>query len=178
MSVNDIDDADKRILLALQGDFDDSPEPYAKIARDVELPESEVILRILRMMDHGIIRRMGAMIRHREAGIGFNGMVVWKIEPDRVEHVGRLFAGFPEVTHCYERPAFKEKGGTVFTMVHAETEQSCLDVVTRMADAAGVHDYQIIFSERELKKESMRYFDEVPENFQEEREPDECERCV
>ncbi len=179
MSANEIDDTDKRILLALQGDFDDSPEPYEKIACEVELSESEVILRIRRMMDQGIIRRLGAMIRHIEAGIGFNGMVVWNVEPDRVEQAGRRFAAFPEVTHCYERPAFKEKGGTLFTMVHAETEQSCLNVVRRMADATGVKDYEIIFSERELKKESMRYFDdEVSGNLQEECQRDECKRCV
>ena len=30
MSATDLDNIDKKILLALQGDFDDSPEPYAE----------------------------------------------------------------------------------------------------------------------------------------------------
>jgi hypothetical protein len=30
-----------------------------------------------------------AMIRHIEAGIGFNGMIVWKVDPARIEETGR-----------------------------------------------------------------------------------------
>ena len=160
MSQTELDLIDKRILVALQGDLDDSPEPYARLANELGLSEQEIIDRIKRMLDEGIIRRIGAMIRHIEAGIGFNGMVVWKVEPERVEEVGGFLATFAEVTHCYERPAFGKIGGTLFTMVHAASEQECLDIVRRMSGATGVSDYEILFSERELKKVSMTYFDE------------------
>jgi DNA-binding Lrp family transcriptional regulator len=160
MSLVDLDSIDRKILVALQGDLDDSPEPYAGIASDVNISETEVIRRIKRMQEDGIIRRIGAMIRHIEAGIGFNGMIVWKVEPARIEEAGRLMAGFPEVTHCYERPPFGEKGGTLFTMVHASSESGCLDIVRLMAEKTGVKEYEILFSERELKKVSMTYFDD------------------
>jgi len=160
MSLVDLDSIDRKILVALQGDLDDSPEPYAGIASAVSISETEVIRRIKRMQEDGIIRRIGAMIRHIEAGIGFNGMIVWKVEPDRIEQAGRLMAGFPEVTHCYERPPFGEKGGTLFTMVHASSESGCLDIVRLMSEKTGVKEYEILFSERELKKVSMTYFDD------------------
>lgn len=160
MSSVELDSIDKQILLALQGDFDESPEPYARIADNLGLPEEEVLTRIRRMLAEGVIRRIGAMIRHIEAGIGFNGMVVWKVEPDRVDEVGKCFADFPEVTHCYERPPFGRKGGTLFTMVHALSEEACLEIVHRMAFAARVDEYEILFSVRELKKISMTYFDD------------------
>jgi siroheme decarboxylase len=160
MSLVDLDSIDRKILVALQGDLDDSPEPYAEIASDVNISETEVIRRIKRMQEDGIIRRIGAMIRHIEAGIGFNGMIVWKVEPDRIEEAGRAMAGFPEVTHCYERPPFGEKGGTLFTMVHASSERGCLDIVRLMSEKTGVKDYEILFSQRELKKVSMTYFDD------------------
>jgi DNA-binding Lrp family transcriptional regulator len=160
MSLVDLDSIDRKILVALQGDLDDSPEPYAGIASDVNISETEVIRRIKRMQEDGIIRRVGAMIRHIEAGIGFNGMIVWKVEPDRIEEAGRLMAGFPEVTHCYERPPFGEKRGTLFTMVHASSESGCLDTVRLISEKTGVKDYEILFSERELKKVSMTYFDD------------------
>jgi siroheme decarboxylase len=160
MSQIKLDTIDKKILLKLQGDLDDSPEPYARIAREVDVTESEVILRIRRMMDEGVIRRMGAMIRHIEAGIGYNGMVIWKIDPQRLDETGKTLAKFPEVTHCYERPAFGEKGGTLFTMVHASSESDCLETVRKMAEKIDVTEYEILFSERELKKISMTYFNE------------------
>lgn len=156
----ELDPLDKKILVALQGDLDDSPEPYAKMARELGITEEEIIHRIRRLVDEGVIRRMGAMIRHIEAGIGYNGMVVWRVDPSRIEQVGNQLAAFREVTHCYERPSFGDKGGSLFTMVHAASEEGCLDIVRRMSRETGIEDYEILFSERELKKVSMTYFDD------------------
>ncbi len=161
MSNFEPDPIDKSILLILQGDLDDSLQPYLKMAQRLGIEESEVLSRVQNMIDSGVIRRLGAMIRHIEAGIGFNGMVIWAVNPDRVEHVGRIFASFPEVTHCYERPPFGEKGANLFTMVHADSEVACMEVIKKMCDTAGVDNYEILFSERELKKVSMTYFDEA-----------------
>lgn len=160
MSSVEIDSLDKLILTALQGDLDDSREPYADIARGLNVTEQEVISRIGRMREMGIIRRIGAMIRHIEAGIGYNGMVVWAVEPSRVEEVGNILARFPEVTHCYERTPFGKRKGVLFTMVHASSEEDCLNTIQRMSRKAAVDDYEILFSKRELKKISMVYFDD------------------
>lgn len=153
-----IDDIDKRILVILQGDLDGTREPYADMAEKLGIAETEVIDRINRMLEQGIIRRIGAMIRHIEAGIGFNGMVVWKVDPVLIEEVGTMLSQFPEVSHCYERPPFGALGGTLFTMVHADSEEACLEIVARMAKASGVREYEVLFSCRELKKVSMTYF--------------------
>ncbi len=160
MSHQKLDTLDKRILLALQGNIDDSPEPYAKMADSLGITEGNVLDRIRKMIDSGVIRRLGAMIRHIEAGIGFNGMVVWKPSQDSVEKVGEILASFPQVTHCYERPPFGAMGGTLFTMVHAESEEECMKLINEMSEKTGVGEYEILFSERELKKVSMTYFEE------------------
>jgi DNA-binding Lrp family transcriptional regulator len=160
MSIFDPDSIDKSILLILQGDLDDSVQPYLKIAQRLGISEAEVLERVKRMLDSGVIRRLGAMIRHIEAGIGFNGMVVWVVGPDRVDEVGRVFASFQEVTHCYERPPFGKKKANLFTMVHADSEIACMDIIRKMSEASGIDAYEILFSERELKKVSMTYFDE------------------
>lgn len=161
MSSFELDAADKRILVALQGDLGGSPEPYRKIAESMNIPEDEVIARIKSMLDQGVIRRIGAMIRHIEAGIGYNGMVVWNVEPSRIEEVGHALAGFPEVSHCYERPPFGEYGGTLFTMIHASSEQECRDIVSRLSEQTRVPEYEVLLSTRELKKISMTYFEET-----------------
>ncbi|MGC8660664.1 MAG: Lrp/AsnC family transcriptional regulator [Desulfomonilaceae bacterium] len=159
-NINSLDQIDKSILAILQGDLDGTAEPYQAIANHIGIPEKNVLERIHRMVDLGIIRRIGAMIRHIEAGINFNGMVVWKVEPARIEEVGNIFANMAEVSHCYERPPFDALGGTLFTMVHSSSEEECLKTVTRMAEKVGIFEYEILFSERELKKVSMTYFDD------------------
>jgi DNA-binding Lrp family transcriptional regulator len=160
MSSFKLEPIDKGILSALQGDLSGSPEPYAMIGKELNVSEEEVILRINRMLDSGIIRRIGAMIRHIEAGINFNGMVVWKVSPDRVEEIGQIFANVPQVTHCYERPPFGAMGGNLFTMIHSSSKDECMETVARMAKEVGLEEYEILFSERELKKVSMTYFDD------------------
>lgn len=160
MSQSVIDHLDKKILVILQGDLEGTREPYADMAKCLAISEAEVIERINRMLEQGIIRRIGAMIRHIEAGIGFNGMVVWKADPDRIEEIGMTLSKFPEVSHCYERPPFGSLGGTLFTMVHAESEAACMETVQRMAEASGVGEYEMLLSSRELKKVSMTYFDD------------------
>ena len=160
MSSLKLEPIDKGILSALQGDLSGSPEPYELIGKLLNVSEEEVILRINRMVDSGIIRRIGAMIRHIEAGINFNGMVVWKVSPDRVEEIGQIFANVPQVTHCYERPPFGAMGGNLFTMIHSSSKDECMETVARMAKEVGLEEYEILFSERELKKVSMTYFDD------------------
>ena len=160
MSSLKLEPIDKGILSALQGDLSGSPEPYELIGRELNVSEEEVILRINRMVDSGIIRRIGAMIRHIEAGINFNGMVVWKVSPDRVEEIGQIFANVPQVTHCYERPPFGAMGGNLFTMIHSSSKDECMETVARMAKEVGLEEYEILFSEKELKKVSMTYFDD------------------
>ncbi len=160
MSKIELDSIDKSILVALQGDLDDSSEPYAMIASRIGVTESEVIRRILYLMEEGVIRRIGAMIRHIQAGIDYNAMVIWKIEPKKVDEIGKTLAEFPEITHCYERPPFGKLGGTLFSMVHASSEADCMEIVQRIAEKIGAPEYEILFSERELKKISMTYFSE------------------
>jgi siroheme decarboxylase len=151
---------DKKILLALQGDLGESSEPYAELALKLGIAENEVIARINKMINSGIIRRFGAMIRHIEAGIDFNGMVVWKVPSERTDEIGQILASFPEVSHCYERPPFGDKGGTLFTMVHASSRDDCMAIIQQMAQKVNISDYDVLFSEQELKKVSMTYFDE------------------
>ncbi|MGO8821506.1 MAG: Lrp/AsnC family transcriptional regulator, partial [Desulfomonilaceae bacterium] len=78
-SSNKLDQIDRSILAALQGDLDGTPEPYAAIADRIGVSEQQVLKRVHRLVEAGVIRRIGAMIRHIEAGIHFNGMVVWKV---------------------------------------------------------------------------------------------------
>jgi siroheme decarboxylase len=160
MSSIKLDPIDKGILVTLQSDLGAVTEPYAAMAENLGVSEEEVIERIERLIKSGIIRRIGAMIRHIEAGINFNGMVVWKVSPDRIEGIGTMFSNMPEVTHCYERPSFGSKGGNLFTMIHAASREQCLSTIEKMAEKAGVAEYEILFSERELKKVSMTYFDD------------------
>ena len=54
-----LDPTDKRILNRIQSDFPLTRRPYQTIAEDLDLSEDEVLKRVARLKEKGIIRRIG-----------------------------------------------------------------------------------------------------------------------
>jgi len=135
--------------------------PYLGIAEKLGISE-EVLLNTLKgLCKKGVIRRFGATIRHQKSGFKANAMTAWKVEEDRIDEVGKQMASFKEVSHCYRRNPSDEWPYNLYTMIHARDEESCRQTAHRMSEAASVDTYKLLFSRRELKKTSMKYFPAV-----------------
>ncbi|WP_231967706.1 Lrp/AsnC family transcriptional regulator [Thermanaeromonas toyohensis] len=151
---------EKNIVRFFQGDLPLEPRPFKKAAEALGLDEEEILAYLKTFQQEGLIRRFGAAIRHWQAGITANAMVVWRVPEEEVEAAGRKLASFREVTHCYQR---KTKPGwpyNLFAMIHGRTRGECEALAFKLAQAIGHYEYRVIFSTAELKKESMRYFAE------------------
>jgi hypothetical protein len=66
-------------------------------------------------------------------------------------------AGFAEVSHAYERETAPGWEYNLYTMVHETTPEALRQTVERMSRAAGVAEYVILSTRRELKKTPPRY---------------------
>jgi DNA-binding Lrp family transcriptional regulator len=152
------DQLDKDIINALSGDISGSLQPYKDIADSLGVGEEEVLERLRGYRESGVLRRMGAMIAHRVAGVEANGMIVWDVPEEIMEATGEKLASAPEVTHCYARPKSAEWPYRLYTMVHAKTREECSVIADRLASEVGVESYKLVFSTREFKKTSPRYF--------------------
>lgn len=151
-----MDKIDRLLLKSTQDGIPIVPEPFLEISKEIGIPEDEVIKRLGRLVKNGVIRRFGASIGHRSIGITANAMCTWNVPDERVEEVGAIMAGFPEVTHCYERPRFPGWKYNLFTMVHAYSREECEKIAREISIATGIKDYGILFSEREFKKTGVR----------------------
>ncbi|MDN5344478.1 MAG: siroheme decarboxylase [Clostridia bacterium] len=157
-------DLEKELVRLLQGDIPLVPRPFLPVARKLGLSEAEVLDHIRRLQAEGIIRRFGAALRHREAGITANAMVVWLLPPGELTKAGEKLAAFPEVTHCYQRRQQPGWPYNLYAVIHCRSREACENLAARLAAAIGHANYRLIFSTAELKKESMRYFiQEAPE---------------
>ncbi|MGI5920840.1 MAG: Lrp/AsnC family transcriptional regulator [Syntrophomonadaceae bacterium] len=154
--INDM--IDREIVKFLQGTIPLEPRPYRDLAGKLNLSEEDIVLRIQKLLDAGVIRRMGAILRHRQAGYEVNAMVVWKVEENQADEAGRIMAGFKEISHCYLRDIPEGFNYNLFTMIHVPSEEKLLAVIDKAASLSGLKDYLIIKSSRELKKVSMEYF--------------------
>jgi DNA-binding Lrp family transcriptional regulator len=147
----------KDLLRQLQGDLPVERRPFRTIASRAGMSEETVLDTIGAMVQQGVIRKIGAILRHQRAGITRNAMVVWAVPGERAEETGAIFASCKEITHCYERcPPFQGRYN-LFTMIHA-CEGKLEGLIAKISKQAGISDYQVLLSEEEFKKSSMQYF--------------------
>jgi DNA-binding Lrp family transcriptional regulator len=149
---------EKRIVAFIQGDIAITRQPYLDIAQKLGVSESALLESLQSLCDRGVIRRFGATLRHQKSGFRANAMVAWQVEEERLDGVGQIMAAFPQVSHCYRRDPSKNWPYNLYTMVHASDKDTCRQIANEMAAASKVAHYEILFSYKELKKTSMRYF--------------------
>jgi DNA-binding Lrp family transcriptional regulator len=151
------DEGQENLLRQLQGDLPVAKRPFLVIASRAGVSEEAVLDTIGTLVQQGVIRKIGAILRHQQAGITRNAMVIWVVPAERVEEAGAVFSSCKEITHCYERhPPFQGRYN-LFTMIHAG-EGKLEGVIAKISKQAGISDYQILLSEEEFKKSSMEYF--------------------
>ncbi|UCD81002.1 MAG: Lrp/AsnC family transcriptional regulator [Desulfobacterales bacterium] len=151
-------DLEKKIIASIQEDMAITERPYLKIAQELGISEDDLLVSLQSLCDRGIIRRFGATLRHQKTGFTANAMAAWQVDEDRVEEVGSKMASFKQVSHCYRRNPTGSWPYNLYTMIHADTKESCRQTARQMSREADVENYALLFSRKELKKTSMVYF--------------------
>ncbi|MBS4097643.1 MAG: AsnC family transcriptional regulator [Sulfuricella sp.] len=154
-----IDATDRAIIRATQEGLPLTAQPYLAIAEQLGLSETEVLARFERMLESGVIRRIGVVPNHYALGYKANGMTVWDVPDERVDELGTLIGGLDFVSHCYQRPRFlPEWPYNFFAMVHGRDRDEVADKTRRIAELLGAADrgHEILYSTRILKKTGLR----------------------
>ena len=97
-----MDELDSRILEALQDDFPLSNRPYAILAEKVGISEDEIWGRVERLLDEGVIRRIGASLDSRKLGFS-STLAAVSVSPEKIDRAAEVIGKFSEVTHSYQR---------------------------------------------------------------------------
>ena len=155
-----LDSTDYCLAGALEPGLALTPRPYAELAAACGLSEEACLERVRRMVEVGVIRRLGVVVRHHELGYHANAMVVWDVPDARVEAAGRLLGAHPVVTLCYQRPRrLPDWPYNLFSMVHGRDRDAVLAEITRLTAhplLAGL-PHQALFSRRRFKQRGARY---------------------
>jgi DNA-binding Lrp family transcriptional regulator len=97
-----IDTTDRAIINSLQGGFPVSERPFAEIAGQIGLQESELIERIARLRQKGILSRFGPMYNAEAMGGAFC-LCAMEVPKEELDTVVEQVNAHPEVAHNYER---------------------------------------------------------------------------
>lgn len=147
-----------RIVRCVQEDLPVVEKPFKHWAEELGIDEGELLNTLREWLSKGIIRRFAAILNHREAGFTANGMIVWMCPEDRIDEAGIKLASFPEVSHCYHRPARPGWPYNLYAMIHGKTVDKCREFAGFLSNIIGIREYEVLFSVREFKKVRLKLF--------------------
>lgn len=157
-----LDAVDRQIIVATQSGLLLETRPYHAIAAAIGVPAEEVMRRLQRMLETGIIRRIGAVPNHYALGYQANGMSVWDVPDESVRELGERIGALEFVSHCYHRPRHLPVWSyNLFAMVHGRDRGEVEAKVRVIADLLGTSDrgHTVLYSTRILKKTGLRLGD-------------------
>ncbi|MFL5817955.1 MAG: Lrp/AsnC family transcriptional regulator, partial [Conexibacter sp.] len=152
------DDFDIAVIRALQGDMPVIAEPYAPAAQELGIPHERFLQHLSGMQERGLLRRVAAILYHRRAGFSANGMGVWKVPDEQILDVGRQMAAVRGISHCYQRPTYRDWPYSVFTMAHGRSKEECDAILDSIAETHGITERATLYSSTEFKKIRLLYF--------------------
>lgn len=155
-----VTDQDLCLIEAVQQGIPLVARPYAAVGARCGLAEGDVIDGLKHLIQIGVIKRFGVIVRHHELGFRANAMVVWDIPDAEVAEVGRRFGDFDFVTLCYRRPRHRPNWPyNLFSMIHGRDRDAVLAQVDHLAKACGLDHvpHEALFSKRRFKQRGALY---------------------
>jgi len=97
-----LDNIDRKLLNTVQVMFPLSREPFLALGQQLGISSEEVIHRIERLKEEGIIRLIGPVFNARSIGYQTT-LVAMKLTAKRLNKAAQIISTHPGVSHCYER---------------------------------------------------------------------------
>jgi DNA-binding Lrp family transcriptional regulator len=146
------------IVKLLQNDIDIVSEPFKDIIDELNISYDKFFDIVQQLQDSKIMRRFASILNHRKAGFNANAMVVWDIDENNGEDIGKTTASFSAVSHCYLRPKYPNWQYNLFTMIHGKTQDDTNSVIEDISKEIEYKSYMPLYSSREFKKVRLKYF--------------------
>lgn len=123
---------EKTLLDGFQRDFPLEPRPYAVIAERLGLDEDTVLDLLRKLIDAGLIIRVGPVFAPHRAGA--STLAAMAVPADRLDEVAALVSDYDEVNHNYER----EHGFNLWFVVCAPSAGRVHEVLDDIDECTGL----------------------------------------
>jgi len=97
-----LDELDREIVNRIQEEVPLARRPFQFLADEFGITEEEMLYRVRRLWDLGIVRRLGPILNYPAWGMS-GALVAAKLDPDRFEEARAAVQERPEITHAYLR---------------------------------------------------------------------------
>jgi DNA-binding Lrp family transcriptional regulator len=147
-----MDEIDLKLLSLAEKGLPLIPQPFHTLAKEVGISPVEVLNRLLKLHEDGVIRRFGVSLKPNGVGFNANALVAWKVPVERIAEVAAHFTAYPDVTLWFER---RVVGGNweynLYTVMHAPDRAGVEALVKQLSAETALKDYVVLYSTRNLK---------------------------
>jgi len=143
--------ADRRLLDTIQDGLPLVSHPFRTLGDSLEMSESEVIVRLERLQEEGIIRRIGPILDMRKLGCS-GVLVAIKVPPDQADEVANIVNEYKEVSHNYLRP--NDSGYNIWFTVSAREERIHV-ILAEIRDRTGLD--QLVLPTKKIFKIGVKF---------------------
>ena len=130
-----MDEIDKKILDILQKEFPLEERPYLIVAQRLGIGEDDVLSRVQRLKDEGVIRRIGAVFDGAKLG-RVSTLCAARVPEEKVGSFVEAVNAFRGVTHNYRRG----HEYNVWFTASAENEEALSEFLQSVKDKTGLTD--------------------------------------
>ena len=99
----DPDQTDLAILNVLQDDLPLVSRPWNTIAERLGITETEILGRMQRLEEAGIIRGISPVLESRHLGLHAATLVALRVPDERVDEIAAIISSYAEVSHNFQR---------------------------------------------------------------------------
>ncbi|HOF04979.1 MAG TPA: AsnC family transcriptional regulator [Syntrophales bacterium] len=130
-----MDETDRKILQILQDEFPLVPAPFRAVAERLGRDEAEVLERVRKMKEAGVIRRIGATFNPRALGF-VSTLCAARVPVEKLASFTAVVNASPFVTHHYRRD---HEYNLWFTVI-APSAAARDDFLRQVKDKTGITD--------------------------------------
>ena len=144
MDIADLDDRDRAVLNAFQGGFPVVQRPFEPAAhalrsRGIDIEPADLLDRVRRLDEEGVLTRFGALINAEEIG-GSASLVAMHAPADRYEEIAEQVNDRREVAHNYER---EHPHLNMWFVVSVAADERVEDVLAEIEAETGQQTYNL-----------------------------------
>lgn len=130
-----MDAIDKKLLNILQKEFPLEEEPFRLIGEKCGIGEEETLLRVQKLKDKGIIRRIGAVFDGRKLG-RVSTLCAARVPEDQIDGFVEIVNANKGVTHNYRR----HHEYNIWFTVNAPSAEDLAAFIAKVKEKTGVTD--------------------------------------
>jgi len=144
--IPELDDLDREILNRIQVEVPLVAKPFKALGDDFGISEHEMISRVQRMWNEGVVRRLGPIVDYHAWNMS-GVLVAAKVNEDNIEKAKEVVVEYPEITHAYLR----DHDWNLWFTVIAENDEAMDAVIGRVAERAGLTEVKKLPQEKSFK---------------------------